>query len=96
MRAKGKRLSNGSESVSKMAVEKKKEMKALVAESSPTLCDGMDCSPPDLCPWNSPGKKTGVIDEWVKDWLNVPFSRESSQPQDQTSVSCIAGSFFTV
>ena len=48
------------ESISKMAVEKKKEMKVLVTQSCPTLCDRMDCSPPDLCPWNSPGKKTGV------------------------------------
>ena len=27
----------------------------------PTLCDSMDCSPPRLpCPWDSPGKNTGV------------------------------------
>ena len=25
-----------------------------------TLCDPMDCSPPGFCPWNSPGKDTGV------------------------------------
>ena len=26
-----------------------------------TLCDPMDCSPPrPLCPWDSPGKNTGV------------------------------------
>ena len=29
-------------------------------QSSPILCDPMDCSPPGLCPWNSPGKYTGV------------------------------------
>ena len=29
----------------------------LVAQLCPTLCDPMDCS---LCPWNSPGKTTGV------------------------------------
>ena len=28
-----------------------------VAQSCPTLCDPMDCS---LCPWNFPGKSTGV------------------------------------
>ena len=27
-------------------------------QSCPTLCDPMDCSP--LCPWDSPGKNTGV------------------------------------
>ena len=32
-----------------------------VAQSCLTLCDPMDCSPPHpLCPWNSPGKSTGV------------------------------------
>ena len=29
-------------------------------------------------------------------WVAVPFSRESSQPRDQTHVSCIAGRFFTI
>ena len=28
-------------------------------------------------------------------FVAVPFSRESSQPRDQTQVSCIAGGFFT-
>ena len=34
----------------------------LVSQSCPTLCDPMDCSPPgsSLCPWDSPGKNTGV------------------------------------
>ena len=29
-------------------------------QSSPTLCDSMDCSPQALCPWDSPGKNAGV------------------------------------
>ena len=33
----------------------------LVAQSCLTLCDPMDCSLTKLlCPWNSPGKNTGV------------------------------------
>ena len=33
----------------------------LVAQSCPTLCNPMDCSPPSLlCPWNPPGKNTGL------------------------------------
>ena len=33
----------------------------LVTQSCPTLCDPMDCSPTRLlCPWDSPGKNTGV------------------------------------
>ena len=29
------------------------------------------------------------------EWVAIPFSRESSQPRDQTRVSCTAGRFFT-
>ena len=29
------------------------------------------------------------------EWVAIPFSRGSSQPRDQTQVSCIAGEFFT-
>ena len=29
-------------------------------QSCPTLCDPIDGSPPDCCPWDSPGKNTGV------------------------------------
>ena len=29
-------------------------------------------------------------------WVAIPFSRESSQPRDQTQVSCIGGRFFTI
>ena len=29
------------------------------------------------------------------EWVAFPFSRESSQPRDQTQVSRIAGGFFT-
>ena len=35
--------------------------KVLVTQSCPALGNPMDCSPLDfLCPWNSPGKNTGV------------------------------------
>ena len=43
------------------------EVKMLVSQLCPTLCDPMDCSPHPtpptprlLCPWNSPSKNTGV------------------------------------
>ena len=39
-----------------------------------------------LCPWDSPGKKTGV-------GCNALPSRESSQPKDQTQVFHTAGGF---
>ena len=38
---------------------------------------------------DSLGKNTGV-------WVAIPFSRGSSQPRDQTQVSCFAGRFFTI
>ena len=38
-------------------------------------------------PWNSPGQNTGVV--------VMPSSRGSSQLEDRTQVSCIAGGFFT-
>ena len=31
----------------------------------------------------------------ILEWVAYPFSRGSSQPRDQTQVSCIAGGFFT-
>ena len=40
----------------------KNTMCVLVTQSSLTLCDPMDCSPAKiLCPWDSPGKNTGVV-----------------------------------
>ena len=46
------------------------------------FCDFVDCSPPG----------SYVHGEWVV----ISFSRGSSQPRDQTWVSCIAGRFFTI
>ena len=37
-----------------------------------------------------------VLQARVLEWVAVPFSRESSQPRDQTQVFLIAGGFFTV
>ena len=44
----------------KCGIQKIKQRKS--ESVSPTLCNSMDCSPPGwlLCPWNSPGKNTGV------------------------------------
>ena len=38
----------------------------------------------------------GILQARVLEWVAVPFSRGSSQPRDQTQVSCIAGCFFTI
>ena len=54
----------------------------LVAQSCPTLCNHVDCSPP--------GFQTRILE-----WVAISFSRGSSWPRDWTWVSCIAGRFFT-
>ena len=97
-------------------------MKVKVAQSCPTFCDPMDCSP-----WYFLGQNTGVDScsllkeifptqglnpglphcrqilyqlshkgsPKILEWVAYPFSRGSSQPRNQTRVSCIAGGFFT-
>ena len=53
-----------------------------------TLCDPMDCSPP--------GSSVHGILQAILKWIAILFSRGSSQPRDQTRVSCIAERFFTI
>ena len=48
-----------------------------------TLCDPIDYT------------VHGILLARILEWVTVPFSRGSSQPRDQTQVSCIAGRFFT-
>ena len=59
----------------------------LVAQSCPTLCNPMDGSPPG-------SSVHGILQARILKWIAIPFSRRSSQPRDQTRVSCIAGRFF--
>ena len=59
--------------------------KVLVSQSCLTLCDPMNCS---LCPWNSPGKNTGVGSH--------SFLLRLFSTQGPTQVSHIAGRFFTI
>ena len=37
----------------------------------------------------------GIRQAQILGWIAIPFPRGSSQPRDQTHVSCIAGRFFT-
>ena len=61
----------------------------LVAQLCPTLCNPMDCS--------LPGSSIhGISQARILQWVAISFSRGSSQPRDQTRVSCIVGRFFTV
>ena len=61
----------------------------LVAQSSPTLCGPMDCSPPG-------SSVHGVLQATILEWVSMPFSRGSSRPMNRTNVSCIEGKFFTI
>ena len=60
-----------------------------VAQLCPTLCDPMDCS--------LPGSSVhGIFLARVLKWIDIFYSRGSSQPRDWTRVSCIAGGCFTL
>ena len=39
--------------------------------------------------------RPGILQARLLEWVAFPFFRGSSQPRDQTQVSCIAGEFFT-
>ena len=61
----------------------------LAAQSCPTLCNPMDCSPPgSSVHGDSPGKSTGVSCH--------ALLQRSSQPRDWTQVSHITCRFFTI
>ena len=52
------------------------------------FCNPMDCSLPG-------SSVNGISQASTLEWVAISFSRESSQPRDQTHGSCIAGIFFT-
>ena len=59
-----------------------------VAHLCPAICNPMDCG--------SPGSSAhGILQAGILEWVAFPFSKVSSQPRDQTCISCIAGRFFT-
>ena len=53
-----------------------------VAQLCPTLCDPMNYT------------VHGILQARILEWVTILFSRGSSQPRDQTQVSCIAGGLF--
>ena len=59
----------------------------LVAQSCPTLCDPMDCSP-----LGSSGQ--GILQGRTLEWEAILFSKGSSQPRDQTQIFYTADRFF--
>ena len=58
------------------------------------------CSATSNCLWpyglSLPGSSVhGISQARILEWVAIFFSSRSSQPKDQTRVSCIAGQFFT-
>ena len=52
------------------------------SKSCVTLCDPMDCSPLG-------SSVHGILQARLLEWVAISFSRESSQPSDQSCISCI-------
>ena len=63
------------------------EVEVLVFRSCLTLCDPMNCSPPG-------SSVQELLQARILEWVAMPSSGGSSQPRDQTQVSCMAGGFF--
>jgi len=61
----------------------------LVAQLCPTLCDPVNCSPPD-------SSVHGILQAKILKWVAIHFSRGFSQRRDQTQVSHVAGRIFTI
>ena len=60
-----------------------------VAQSCPTLCVPIDCSPPG-------SSVHGIFQAGVLEWVAISFSRGSSRPRDRSRVSCIPGRHFSL
>ena len=52
------------------------------------LCNPMDCSPPG-------SSVHGILQARILEWVAISSSRGSSRPRDRTSISALAGGFFT-
>ena len=61
----------------------------LAAQSCPTLYNPMDCSPPG-------SSVHEIFQARILEWVAVSLSRRSSQPRNQTWISCTAGIPFTI
>ena len=64
-------------------------MHAKSIQSCPILCDPMDYSP-------SGSSVHGILQARILESVAIPFSKGSSQPKDQTQVSCTASRLFTI
>ena len=58
-----------------------KHKKIRLTQSCPTLCDPVDCSPPD-------SSVHGNLQARILEWVAIPFSRGSSQPGNLGLLHC--------
>ena len=66
-----------------------KKSESEVAQSCPTLCDPVDCSPPG-------SSIHEILQARILEWVAISFSRGSSGPRDWTQVSRIVGRRFNL
>ena len=70
-------------------LRKVKVKESEITQSCLTLCNPMD--------YNLPGSSVhGIFQARVLEWVAISFSRGSSRHRDQTQVSSIAGTCFTI
>ena len=60
-------------------------LKVLIAQPCPTLCNRMDCSPSGF-------SVHGIFQARILEWVAISFLRGSSWPRDWTCISCIGRS----
>ena len=70
--------------ISLQLINEKKKKESEVAQSCPTLCDPMDCSPTGF-------SVQGIFQSRILEWVATSFFRGTSWPRDWTWVSHTAG-----
>ena len=65
------------------SLNKRNVGKVKATQSCPTLCNPTDYT------------VNGILHAKILEWVACPFSSRSSQPRNQTGVSCTTGGFFT-
>ena len=65
------------------------ESESEVAQSCPTLCDPVNCSPPG-------SSILGILQARILEWVAISFSKGTSRPRDRTQVSRTAGRRFNL
>ena len=61
----------------------KRRTRSIMLQLCLTLCDPMDCS-------LLVSSVYGILQARILEWVAMPFSRESSQPRDQTHISFVS------